>query len=1128
MPTLRKRTHAQLTNSKNYSQYEDNQEENPKLQQLYRQQQQQYETQLQNNTSNSIPSETHSQIPVTGILEKIQLRNFMCHSNLELELNPCINVITGRNGSGKSAIMTALLVCFGAKAKQTNRSKDLGGLVRAGQPSCVVSVKIRNRGTRSFQYEEYGPSIIIERSITKNGASSYKVKSHNGTIVAKKSKTVKNILDYMGIQINNPCTLMTQDASRQFLTTSSSKDRYRFFMKATLLETVWNNFSQFQETLAAWNQNIKHKREVVLGPYERKLEKLKQNVEIAKKVEYYKQQQEKILQELSWANVADKEDELEEKSKEKEKLQQSKTHYEKQLTKFQQEKEQSTSQNTELNQEVDQLNQEIEELSNQINEIESQDHEFRHKQEIMNVRIRSCDNNIRTKKAEIKKREEAIQEKIDQASGQDEQLKANYEQLKEIKRQIQEKQNEIENIKSEIKEHQEQIQEANNIKVQAEQQFHNVQRQLQQEKNRYQDLQGQKQNHLQVFGRNTTKLLNMIHRSNAFKKPPIGPMGALIQLRDKFWAPCLERCLKNYITAFIVDNHADEKVLQQIFQKANQRPTVFVMSYTDREYDTTGNRPPSDFTTIDDMLHIDRHKLNEFPLNYRYDPGYEVVNATIMNLLRDQYRIENTILIPYRKEAKSVMFRAQRPPPHVSGCYTSDGRHLQLHPSGIEIDSGIEFKKPRIWAADFHSLIAESQQQIQRYQTEFDEAKQEAQNAKRDYQNVRQKNNNVYQQRTKLVKEISELETRRDQVQEQVEQSESNESFNVSFLRNAIKEYEKTIEEEEEKKAQYQSELEELKEKHEKTDTPLQKLKQQRDEKTTRWNQVEKGFSSLIRQIKSAESKITKCEKNIQMANDKIEKVNEDINKIREEHQLLQKKAENFCPERIERQRPTSQIREESSAIEKYSDANNQQIDNRDAKDVIQEYESEKDRLDSYSSTIRQNEADLNTLQSLVQKRKEAIDRQFYVLKARADLCFGRCLSAQNYQGNINIDPEKKTLDFSVSTSASNSGGGAVSDVRTLSGGERSFSTVGFLLALWMIIDLPFRAVDEVDIFMDSVHRSKALDLLLNNAKNNMPDKQLIILTPHDTSSIPANDEKITVLKMADPRPQMRQTTLDS
>jgi chromosome segregation ATPase len=39
-------------------------------------------------------------------------------------------------------------------------------------------------------------------------------------------------------------------------------------------------------------------------------------------------------------------------------------------------------------------------------------------------------------------------------------------------------------------------------------------------------------------------------------------------------------------------------------------------------------------------------------------------------------------------------------------------------------------------------------------------------------------------------------------------------------------------------------------------------------------------------------------------------------------------------------------------------------------------------------------------------------------------------------------------------------------DMRALSGGERSFSTVCFILSLWSIAESPFRCLDEFDVYM--------------------------------------------------------------
>lgn len=68
-----------------------------------------------------------------GILERVECYNFMCHDHFSVELGPLINFIVGKNGSGKSAILTATTLCLGGKASATNRGQSLKSFVKEGK-----------------------------------------------------------------------------------------------------------------------------------------------------------------------------------------------------------------------------------------------------------------------------------------------------------------------------------------------------------------------------------------------------------------------------------------------------------------------------------------------------------------------------------------------------------------------------------------------------------------------------------------------------------------------------------------------------------------------------------------------------------------------------------------------------------------------------------------------------------------------------------------------------------------------------------------------------------------------------------------------------------------------------------
>lgn len=60
-------------------------------------------------------------------MKSVKLINFMCHKHFEINFNPRINFISGCNGSGKSAIQTAMVIGLGGMASKTNRSAKIDG-----------------------------------------------------------------------------------------------------------------------------------------------------------------------------------------------------------------------------------------------------------------------------------------------------------------------------------------------------------------------------------------------------------------------------------------------------------------------------------------------------------------------------------------------------------------------------------------------------------------------------------------------------------------------------------------------------------------------------------------------------------------------------------------------------------------------------------------------------------------------------------------------------------------------------------------------------------------------------------------------------------------------------------------
>ena len=178
--------------------------------------------------------------PPPGYIKKLTLHNFMCHRNFDVELGPGLNFIVGKNGSGKSAILTAITIGLGAKASETNRGSSLKDLITAGCNSSRITIYLSNSGIGAYvpKGKQYGDTIIIERTISRTSTAGFSLKSENGTEISNKKRDLQEILDYFAIPISNPMCFLSQDSARSFLTASTPTDKYNHFVKGTLLQQI--------------------------------------------------------------------------------------------------------------------------------------------------------------------------------------------------------------------------------------------------------------------------------------------------------------------------------------------------------------------------------------------------------------------------------------------------------------------------------------------------------------------------------------------------------------------------------------------------------------------------------------------------------------------------------------------------------------------------------------------------------------------------------------------------------------------------------------------------------------------------------------------------------------------------
>ena len=88
-------------------------------------------------------------------------------------------------------------------------------------------------------------------------------------------------------------------------------------------------------------------------------------------------------------------------------------------------------------------------------------------------------------------------------------------------------------------------------------------------------------------------------------------------------------------------------------------------------------------------------------------------------------------------------------------------------------------------------------------------------------------------------------------------------------------------------------------------------------------------------------------------------------------------------------------------------------------------------------------------------------------------------LSERGFRGKLMLDHKQKRLAIQVEPDKGEKRAGG-RNTKTLSGGEKSFSSICLLLSIWEAMGSPLRCLDEFDVFMDNVNRAISTNMLVS------------------------------------------------
>lgn len=493
----------------------------------------------------------------------------MCHTRLTVKLGPLINFIIGHNGSGKSAVLTALTLCLGAKAATTNRGQNLKSFIKAGEHFSNLSVKIKNQGSGAYKSELYGDSIIVERHFNDSGTSGFKLKDRNGKIVSTKKADLENIVDHFGLQIENPLNVLTQDMARQFLNDSSVKEKYNFFLRGTQLKHLDDDYKQIEDELDEQlnkAETLEKDVETRRTDYERLAEKARRAQGLAK----LRAEEQALKHQAIWAHVAGDEEELTSAQNEIAKVSE-------EITRRQEAVEAASNKFTEYDQACEKHKEEVAALEGELEQV----------RDIGKERKTEWDE-ARKNLIELKTVERQLGEAIKKSQTRKNDTQSQIDDLRRAQAdggRHEQKVRELEVAKSvyensklaydnhdgnltslnlalqEAKDKLKQAIDAHETKKREGERSRNIIRNLEQGQRKWTDAYPDPEK--------LEKLLRLIQESTRFSEKPVGPVGHYVQLKEPRWASILEKSLGGALNAFVVTNKADQGILSGMMKSLN-------------------------------------------------------------------------------------------------------------------------------------------------------------------------------------------------------------------------------------------------------------------------------------------------------------------------------------------------------------------------------------------------------------------------------------------------------------------------------------------------------------------------------------------------------------------------------
>jgi len=1031
-----------------------------------------------------------------GMILEVNLRNFMCHETFSYKPNQRLNFLCGVNGSGKSAVLTAIVFGLGGTARMASRGSSNKGFIRTGQSSATVEIRLCNQGEDRYRPEIYGNSIVVVRTVT-NSSSTYKLKDHKGKIACEKKvkEELDRILLNFNIQVENPIAVLNQDTAKTFLFKCDPDKLYTFFMRATQLESCKNDYNSAAVEKGQAEAHLEEKK-ASMPELTKELEKWRKKYDFHQNLKHRKQDLKEKKAEFGWARVRDGETEVEEQQNKLDVVQKKIPMCDKNIEDVVSKEKEVRAEKRNLEAEIQDIgkNQDAEEA--ELTKLKT--HLKIKAEALKNARraVKEFESNKLSKEADMKTVEETI-ENMRSGEGQlvyEERRSKRHSKMEQLYREVDALTAQAETSTNHAKHlrsnHRDVEFRLNELKGEVTKERGAVNRSKEQLK----VMKEAGEDKLAAFGNWMPRVIAEINRSRKFSKKPIGPLGVHVKIREnvsKDLAKAVEIEIGGLLNSFLCDNNADQRELFNIFGtlKLPHKPPIFTCSFTSQKHDVSRDCVRSEeYTTLLDCL--------------------DIADPNVYNRIVDSCSLERILFIPSAQEAQQVLGDVNTVPRNL--LHANVANTHQYYPAPNYRAYFREDRSRGVLKADMAELIKQIEEQLRQEENKVAELEM----AIRDTNDEKTNNNRLIDAEESKVRKINtrlcDLNTKHRNLK--AEDANDNPPDVAEFVadlekfRNEIDDIDVKKAAAEEASRNAQETAIEAKRAYEKAEEETKSSRENIDPLNDRLSKLE---NALKKSKRDKDHFLAKNEEYKKSVGEFEATLNEKLSALEE----VKIKASMWSEERIETRRKVESLAKEIMKIEESLKRQEETQEPREL--VMQKYESLTNICGRAQSQVKYMEKTVNYLGDMLHRRKLGFKVILSTTCKNINRNFTLQLNARNYLGKLEFDHKEHTLSIIVNPD-SNSQAAALDinrDIRTLSGGEKSYSSVSLILALWNAMNPPFRVLDEFDVFMDAVNRRISLENIINYARDDRK-YQFIFLTPLNTDNIEVGED-LKIIKLA-------------